>query len=89
MSNLEGMTCPKCGGQIYFDDNGQEYVFCSHCGTQIFKEDTHFDRRISHEEKKMKYADRAEERASRDIRNVFIAFGVMLIFLLIWFSMLN
>lgn len=33
---LHSMICPKCGGQIYFEEE-QESCFCSHCGTQIYK----------------------------------------------------
>lgn len=36
--SLEGMVCPACGAPISFE-NGRDYVFCSHCGVQVFKRD--------------------------------------------------
>jgi uncharacterized Zn finger protein (UPF0148 family) len=36
--NLESATCPKCGAPIIFEE-GRDDVFCSHCGTQVFKDD--------------------------------------------------
>ena len=53
MSNIQEMKCPSCGGQVYFDTEGQEYAYCSHCGTQVFKEDTHFDKRVELEKHKL------------------------------------
>lgn len=47
------MKCPSCGAQIYFTEEGQEYAYCSHCGTQVFKEDTHFDKRVELEKHKL------------------------------------
>lgn len=47
------MKCPSCGAQVYFTEEGQEYAYCSHCGTQVFKEDTHFDKRAEVEMHKM------------------------------------
>ena len=35
---LQSMICPKCGGQLYFEEE-QDTCFCSHCGTQVFKEE--------------------------------------------------
>lgn len=34
---LKGMTCPNCGSQLHFTED-QEYCFCSHCGTQVYKD---------------------------------------------------
>ena len=39
---LESITCPKCGAPLHFDSETQEYCFCSHCGTQVYKEDIHY-----------------------------------------------
>lgn len=36
---LKGMTCPKCGSQLNFTED-QDYCFCSHCGTQVYKNNT-------------------------------------------------
>ena len=47
------MKCPSCGAQVYFTEEGQEYAYCSHCGTQVFKEDTHFDKRVELEKHKL------------------------------------
>ncbi|SFU32025.1 hypothetical protein [Butyrivibrio sp. INlla21] len=52
-NTIQEMKCPSCGGQVYFDTEGQEYAFCSHCGTQVFKEDTHFDKRVELEKHKL------------------------------------
>lgn len=35
---LTSMLCPSCGGQVVFEKN-QDAVFCSHCGSQIYKSD--------------------------------------------------
>jgi hypothetical protein len=35
---LQTMICPKCSGQLYFEDD-QDTCFCSNCGTQVFKSD--------------------------------------------------
>lgn len=50
---IHEMKCPSCGAQVYFTEEGQEYAYCSHCGTQVFKEDTHFDKRVELEKHKM------------------------------------
>ncbi len=52
-NTIQEMKCPSCGGQVYFDTEGQEYAFCSHCGTQVFKEDTHFEQRVELEKHKV------------------------------------
>ena len=36
---LKGMVCPQCGSELHFEEN-QDYCFCSHCGTQVYKNDT-------------------------------------------------
>ena len=36
---LKGMVCPQCGSQLHFDNPEQEFCFCSHCGTQVFRDD--------------------------------------------------
>lgn len=50
---IHEMKCPSCGGQVYFTEEGQEYAYCSHCGTQVFKEDTHFEQRVELEKHKV------------------------------------
>lgn len=35
---LKGMTCPKCGATLNFTED-RDFCFCSHCGTQVYKED--------------------------------------------------
>ena len=50
---IHEMKCPSCGAQVYFTEEGQEYAYCSHCGTQVFKEDTHFDKRVELEKHKL------------------------------------
>lgn len=52
MSSLESMICPQCGGQVYFDED-QEFAYCSHCGTQVHREDAHFDKKIELEKHKI------------------------------------
>ena len=50
---IHEMKCHSCGAQVYFTEEGQEYAYCSHCGTQVFKEDTHFDKRVELEKHKL------------------------------------
>lgn len=76
MQKLEKMFCPSCGAPISFED-GRDDTFCSHCGHQIFKEDSQLEEKNRHEEKKLKYKDREDARASRDIMMSFIAMIIM------------
>jgi hypothetical protein len=50
---LETMNCPRCGAPLHFDNEEQEYCFCSHCGIQVYKEDKHFDKKIQLEKQKI------------------------------------
>lgn len=49
---LEGMNCPNCGSPLNFTED-QDFCFCSHCGTQVYKDDVHFDRKMDFEEHKI------------------------------------
>lgn len=85
--SLEGMNCPKCGGQISFEED-QDFVFCSHCGTQIYK-DSENKKSITYREineakiKELEYEERAELRREKNIKNfikvaaIFIGFMVL------------
>jgi predicted amidophosphoribosyltransferase len=61
MQNIQKVFCPSCGAPIQFLE-GRDYTFCSHCGHQLFREDTQLDIKLKHEQVKMKYADKHEER---------------------------
>ena len=67
--SLESMKCPSCGGQVYFDED-QEFAFCSHCGTQVYREDTHFDKKIEFEKHKIDANKELElERMKQNAKN--------------------
>ena len=87
---IHEMKCPSCGAQVYFTEEGQEYAYCSHCGTQVFKEDTHFDKRAEVEMHKMDVnKDLAvEQMAHERNENIqWIVFGsVMFVFLIIFYG---
>ena len=40
------MKCPNCNAQIIFNDEN-DYAFCSHCGTQVFKENVKINKNIN------------------------------------------
>ena len=61
MNKIEKMYCPNCGAPISFEE-GREDTFCSHCGSQLHRDDDNIVRRLEHIEKKMEYAERHEER---------------------------
>lgn len=75
------MKCPSCGAQVFFTEEGQEYAYCSHCGTQVFKEDTHFDKRAEVEMHKMDInKDLAVEQMKHEEVNKNIDIKQMIIF---------
>ena len=85
--SLEGMVCPKCGGQIQFEED-QDYVFCSHCGTQIFKDSDNkksFTYREINETrlKELEYEERAALRKEKNTKLALIVGGVLLIIFII------
>lgn len=88
MQKLEKMFCPSCGAPISFEE-GRDDTFCSHCGHQIFREDSQLEEKNRHEEKKLYYKDRESKRDSDDIRNIFIFFGFLMIIMLIWIAMIR
>lgn len=46
---IEKVFCPSCGAPVQFLD-GREDTFCTHCGHQIFREDTNLELKLKHEE---------------------------------------
>lgn len=46
---IEKVFCPSCGAPVKFLD-GREDTFCTHCGHQLFREDTNLELKFKHEE---------------------------------------
>lgn len=61
MNTIEKMFCPSCGAPIAFEE-GREDTFCSHCGSQLHRDDDNVVRKMEHTEIMAEYADRHEER---------------------------
>ena len=63
MQELQKVYCPSCGAPIKFLE-GRDDTFCTHCGHQIFKEDTMLEKKMEHEENimEMMYKEKKEAR---------------------------
>lgn len=71
---LESMKCPNCGAPLHFDNENQEYCFCSSCGTQVYKEDKHFDRKMDFKEHQASInADLERQRMANEHKEEVIA----------------
>lgn len=85
VSEIQKMFCPSCGAPIVFEE-GREDTFCSHCGCQLHRDDENIVRKLEHEEKRMEYADRHEEREytlereSQQRKEAFICIAFLIIF---------
>lgn len=65
MQDVQIVYCPSCGAPVKFLEN-REDTFCTSCGHQLFREDTHLEMKLKHEEVKMEYQDRSEERRLKE-----------------------
>ena len=90
------MKGPSCGAQVYFTEEGQEYAYCSHCGTQVFKEDTHFDKRVELEKHKLDTSkdiaieQMKHEEADKNIESKqMIIFAICMVLLLAAAAVIN
>ena len=63
MAKLEVIKCPDCGSPLSFTED-QEFCYCSHCGSQIYKEDVHYDKNMEYKLKKLEMEDRQDKRDS-------------------------
>ncbi len=80
---LETMSCPKCGAPLHFDDPAQEYCFCSHCGTQVYKTDENKKTVTIRDEGKIKETELKEKRFEMfkqylTLKNVLITLGILI-----------
>lgn len=72
---IEKVFCPSCGAPVKFLD-GREDTFCTSCGMQLYRKDTHLEMKLKHEQEKMKH-ERAKmkheeemaEKVLREYRN--------------------
>lgn len=62
---IEVVYCPSCGAPVKFLE-GREDTFCTSCGHQLFREDTHLEMKLKHEEVKMEYEDRKDRRRHKE-----------------------
>ncbi len=63
MAKLQAIKCPDCGSPLSFTDD-QEFCYCSHCGSQIYKEDVHYDKKMEYKLKKLEMEDKQDKRDS-------------------------
>lgn len=90
---LQKISCPGCNSPIHFPDD-REYTFCQYCGCQVYKEDSHFERKLDHEEVKMEYVDRHDERIHVEKRDkmtiitTVIVLGFFFILIFFFFGMI-
>lgn len=83
---LESITCPKCGAPLHFDSETQEYCFCSHCGTQVYKEDIHYKDRMDLEHHKLDVdaqiaAGKNKEEMMAGVLCIILAIGLAVFFI--------
>lgn len=68
--------CPSCGGDLNVETD-QSYIFCTHCGTKLIREDDriiveHVDRKIDETENKRIEFEEKKFEASRKGNKVFL-----------------
>lgn len=87
---LKGITCPKCGSQLNFTED-QDFCFCSHCGTQVYKEDSNKasftyrtidEAKIKEAENKAKELEFKDKQAKRKLYLTLFIIGVVVAFLI-------
>ena len=87
---LQGLNCPSCGSPLNFTED-QDFCFCSHCGTQVYKDDVHFDRKMDYKEHKLDVDKELElarlRKEEQDVKStdrlligLFIFIAVFLVF---------
>lgn len=83
---LKGMNCPKCGSPLNFSED-REFCYCSHCGTQVYKEDVNFDKRIEY---KMHIDDNKTKIKSQTIQMVatigLLLFTAIILAIVLYFT---
>lgn len=77
MAKLQTIKCPDCGSPLSFTDD-QEYCFCSHCGSQVYKEDVHYDKNMELKMKKLEMEDRQDRRDTIGLF-VVLAFAFLIV----------
>lgn len=87
MAKLEVIKCPDCGSPLSFTED-QEYCFCSHCGSQVYKEDVHYDKNMELKMKKLEMEDKQDKRDSiLLVVMVGMSFVIVLIALIVFVLM--
>ena len=77
MAKLQTIKCPDCGSPLSFSED-QEYCFCSHCGSQVYKEDVHYDKNMELKLKKLEMEDRQDRRDTIGLL-VVLAFAFLIV----------
>lgn len=86
--SLESMKCPSCGAPITFEKD-RDFVFCSHCGTQVFKNDEN-KKEVTYrtiDEAKIKEYEYREKRDKQNSKDILIY--ILIMFLLLLFAFLR
>lgn len=82
--SLETMKCPSCGAPITFEKD-RDFVFCSHCGAQVFKNDEN-KKEITYrtvDEAKIKEIEYRAQKEKNSTKT-FIIYAVFMILLLLF-----
>ena len=81
---FKSTNCPNCNAQVNFEED-QDFVYCSHCGTQIYKDDpnkksftyrTIDDARIIEANNKIKELEFRERAQKRKFTIILIAIAI-------------
>ena len=86
MAKLQTIKCPDCGSPLSFTED-QEYCFCSHCGSQVYKEDVHYDKNMELKMKQMEIEDRKDRRDSLLFLGI-LGIGVLIVILSLVFLLI-
>lgn len=96
---LKGMVCPQCGSQLHFDNTEQEFCFCSHCGTQVFRDDKNrkyytirkiddaqIEKHKAEKEVRLSELELEDRKDQREKKENMVGIVVVLVLLLIMFA---
>ena len=87
------VSCPQCGAELSIE-SGREFAFCSYCGAKVVMNNTNEyvyrnidEAKIRQTENdkllRLKELELEEKENARNRKNLFIAYGVALVFVLI------
>ena len=96
VQKIQSMFCPSCGAPIAFED-GREDTFCSHCGCQLIRDDDKIEIKMKHQEvmadierEKARYEmlKHADDSADRQTILEWIGVGALIIFAIVYLTII-